>query len=100
MRLEEYLEKLLVSSQTSKDGRVATIEELLFVYLHNTNPAVSPLVELVDDEPLEPTAYKNLITALDSFFARASRENADVGGTAESLFEIITCASRSFSLFA
>ena len=72
MRAEEYLEKLLASSQPGKNGHVATIEELLFVYLHNANPAVNPLVELVDDEPLEPTAYKNLITALDAFFAQAS----------------------------
>src|SRR5688572_22768840 len=34
---EEYLEKLLASSQPDKNGRVATIEELLFVYFHNTN---------------------------------------------------------------
>ena len=25
---------------------------------HNANPAVNPLLDLVDDEPLEPTAYK------------------------------------------
>ncbi len=95
MRVEEYLEKLLTSSQPGKNGRVATIEELLFVYLHNANPAVNPLVELVDDEPLEPTAYKNLITALDSFFAQASKENADAPGTTESLFELLRAPAEA-----
>jgi glycosidase len=90
---EEYLEKLLAS--LGKNGRVATVEELLFVYLHNANPAVNPLVELVDDESLEPTAYKNLITALDSFFAQASKENADGMGASESLFDILRAPAEA-----
>jgi glycosidase len=92
---EEYLEKLLASAQPGKNGRVATIEELLFVYLHNANPAVNPLLELVDDEPLEPTAYKNLIAALDSFFARISQENAAIKGTGESLFELLRAPAEA-----
>ena len=93
MKPEEYLEKLLAS--LGRNGRVATIEELLFVYLHNANPAVNPLVELVDDEPLEPTAYKNLIIALDSFFAQASKENADGMGGTESLFDILRAPAEA-----
>jgi glycosidase len=92
---EEYLEKLLASAQPGKNGRAATIEELLFVYLHNANPAVNPLVELVDDEPLEPTAYKNLIAALDSFFAQVSKENAEIKGTSESLFDLLRAPAEA-----
>ena len=95
LKPEEYLEKLLASAQPGKNGRVATIEELLFVYLHNANPAVNPLVELVDDEPLEPTAYKNLIAALDSFFAQNSQENAGITGTSESLFELLRAPAEA-----
>ena len=93
MKPEEYLEKLLAS--LGKDGRVATMQELLFVYLHNANPAVYPLVELVDDKPLQPTAYKNLITALDSFFAQTAKENADEMGASESLFDILRAPAEA-----
>ncbi|MGB8980746.1 MAG: alpha-amylase family glycosyl hydrolase [Anaerolineales bacterium] len=90
---EEYLEKLLASP--GKNGRVMTVEELLFVYLHNANPAVSPLVELVDDEPLEPTAYKNLITALDSFFTQLAKDNPEMQSVSESLFEILRAPAEA-----
>ena len=50
LKPEEYLQKLLTSLE--KNGRVVTVEELLFVYFHNANPAVNQLLELVDDEPL------------------------------------------------
>ena len=67
-KVEEYLSKLT-------NGRIKTIEELIYVFTHNGNPAVNPLLELVDDEPLEPTAYKNLISALDGFFAQYAKDN-------------------------
>jgi glycosidase len=89
---EEYLEKLLAS--LGKNGRVATVEELLFIYLHNANPAVNQLLELVDDEPLEPTAYKSLITALDSFFTQLTKDNPEIQGSSESLFEILRAPSE------
>ncbi|MFN8387299.1 MAG: hypothetical protein U0X92_12880, partial [Anaerolineales bacterium] len=50
--VDEYLAKLT-------NGRVRSAEELIYVFTHNANPAVSPMLELVDDAPLEPTAYKN-----------------------------------------
>ncbi|HKJ40067.1 MAG TPA: hypothetical protein VJ972_14920, partial [Anaerolineales bacterium] len=50
-KVEEYLAKLTA-------GRVKTVEELIYVFTHNGNPAINPLLELVDDEPLEPTAYQ------------------------------------------
>ncbi|MCI0611038.1 MAG: alpha-amylase, partial [Anaerolineae bacterium] len=93
VKVEEYLEQLLAS--TGDNGRVKTIEELLFIYLHNANPAVNPLVELVDDKPLESTAYKDLITTLDSFFAQTAKETADEGGPSESLFEILSAPAKA-----
>ncbi|HZM24053.1 MAG TPA: alpha-amylase family glycosyl hydrolase, partial [Anaerolineales bacterium] len=94
VNLDEYLQKLLDSSSTGI-GRVKTIEELLFIYLHNANPAVNPLVELVDDAPLESTAYQNLITALNSFFAQTAKETAERGGSTESLFEILSAPAKA-----
>ncbi|MCL4260958.1 MAG: alpha-amylase, partial [Anaerolineales bacterium] len=63
---------------------------------HNANPAVSPMLELVDDAPLEPTAYKNLIAALDSFFAKIAKDNAGIQGSTESLFDILRAPAEAF----
>lgn len=95
VNLEEYLEELLNSASSVDNGRAKMIEELLFVYLHNANPAVNPLVELVDDKPLETTAYKNLISSLDSFFARAAKESAGEQGSTESLLDILSAPAKA-----
>jgi len=80
-KIEEYLAKLTT-------GRVKTVEELIYIFTHNANPAINPLLELVDDEPLEPTAYKKLIASLNSFFAEIAKdEPAATGG--EALFDIL-----------
>ncbi len=76
-----------------------TVEELLFVYLHNANPAVDQLLDLVDDEPLEPTAYKNLITALDSFFTQLAKDNPEIQGSRVPVRNSAR-ARRSVSVFA
>jgi glycosidase len=87
--VDEYLSKLT-------NGRVKSAEELIYVFTHNANPAINPLLELVDDEPLEPTAYKNLIAALDSFFAKIAKDNANISGSTESLFEILRAPAEAF----
>ena len=87
-KVEEYLSKL-------SNGRIQTVEELIYVFTHNANPAVSPLLELVDDEPLEPTAYKSLIASLNTFFAKDAKENADRPGGAESLFDILRAPAEA-----
>src|SRR5215510_14818006 len=81
-QVEEYLQKIT-------NGRIKTIEELIYVFTHNTNPAVEPLVELVDDKSLEPTAYKNLMAFLNTFFAKTAKEDPQKQGRGESLFEIL-----------
>ena len=68
-KVEEYLVKI-------SNGRIKTVEELIYVFTHNSNPAVNPLLDLVDDETLEPTAYKALIASLNTFFAKAMKEMA------------------------
>src|SRR5215216_1660710 len=81
-KVEEYLTKLT-------NGHIKTVEELIYVFTHNANPAVSPLLDLVDDEPLEPTAYKSLIASLNTFFAKAAREKGENQAGTESLFDIL-----------
>ena len=85
--LEEYLARI-------SNGRIRTVEELIYVFTHNANPAVRPLLDLVDDEPLEPTAYKSLIASLNTFFAKAAKENAE-GAGGESLFDILRAPSEA-----
>ena len=86
-QVEEYLQKI-------SSGRIKTVEELIYVFAHNVNPAVNPLLDLVDDEPLEPTAYKALIASLNTYFAHAVTENAQQAGGA-SLFEILRAPSEA-----
>src|SRR5215217_6961587 len=86
--VEEYLSKLT-------NGHIKTIEELIYVFTHNANPAVNPLIDLVDDEPLEPTAYKDLMASLNAFFASAAQANAEGQGGTESLFDILRAPAEA-----
>jgi glycosidase len=87
-KVEEYLNKIT-------NGRIKTIEELIYIFTHNANPAVNPLLELVDDEPLEPTAYKSLMASLNTFFARVAKESAGEQGGTESLFDILRAPAEA-----
>ena len=93
LKAREYLEQ--VRATLGRRARAATVEELVFVFMHNSNPAVAPLLDLVDDEPLEPTAYRNLMAALDVFFARLAKDNPEMQGTSESLFEILRAPAKA-----
>ena len=85
-KVDEYISKLA-------NGRIQTVEELIYVYTHNANPAVHPLIDLVDDEPLEPTAYKSLMASLNTFFAKAAKEEGQGGG--ESLFDLLRAPAEA-----
>jgi len=85
-KVDEYLSRLT-------NGRVKTVEELIYVFTHNANPAITQLLDLVDDEPLEPTSYKSLISALNSFFAQIAKESPIAGSGGASLFEILSAPS-------
>ncbi|HJS17275.1 MAG TPA: alpha-amylase family glycosyl hydrolase, partial [Anaerolineales bacterium] len=86
--VEDYLQKL-------SNGRIKTVEELIYVFTHNANPAVSPLLDLVDDEPLEPTAYRSLMASLNTFFAKMAKENAGNRAGTESLFDILRAPAEA-----
>ena len=50
-------------------NREIVLEELLMLWLSNSNPAYAPFAELFDDAPLEEgTAYQSLIGELDAYF--------------------------------
>ena len=87
-KVEDYLARI-------SNGRIKTIEELIYVFTHNANPAVNPLLDLVDDEPLEPTAYKSLIASLNTFFAKMAEESQGKPGASPSLFDILRAPAEA-----
>ena len=87
-KVDEYLDKI-------SNGRFRTVEELIYVFTHNANPAIEPLVELVDDEPLQPTAYRNLIASLNTFFANVAGDTLQKQGGGESLFDILRAPAEA-----
>jgi glycosidase len=87
-KIEDYLKRLT-------NGRIKTVEELIYVFTHNANPAVNTLLDLVDDEPLEPTAYRSLMESLNAFFAKMAEQNAESPGGAESLFDILRAPAEA-----
>src|ERR1041384_8013153 len=86
--VDAYLRKL-------SNGRIATLEELIYVSTHNANPAVDPILELVDDAPLEPTAYTDLITALNGFFAESAGDTPQGSGGSASLFAMLRAPAEA-----
>lgn len=60
----------LAQNTDGVSNRESTLEEMLILWLANQNPAFQPYKEFFDDSPLEQgTAYPNLISALQTFFA-------------------------------
>jgi glycosidase len=84
LKADEYLESP-APSPAEKKPAVNSVEELLLVNLHNTNPAAQPLTELFDDKPLEKTAYEKMIKELGEYF----RQMAESQGRGESLIDIL-----------
>ena len=71
---DEYLDLTPGPFPTREGGqRGKTLEELLLVNVHNSNPAAQPLAELFDDKPLEQTAYEKMIEGLGEFFGQKSK---------------------------
>ena len=87
-KVDEYLNRI-------SNGRIKTVEELIYIFTHNANPAIEPLVELVDDQPLQPTAYKNLMASLNTFFANAAGDTLQRQGGGESLFAILRAPAEA-----
>jgi glycosidase len=87
-KVDEYISKLT-------NGRIQTVEELIYIFTHNANPAVEPLIDLVDDKPLEPTAYKSLIASLNTFFAKMAKDDGQKLGAGESLFDMLRAPAEA-----
>jgi hypothetical protein len=67
--LDEYLagESRLPAGEIVSNHELV-LEELMILWLANSNPAFAPFLELFDDEELANTDYLNIIESLQSFF--------------------------------
>ncbi len=66
--------------------REAAFEELLLLYLANTNPAFQPFRELFDDKGLtETTAYKTVVKELPEYFATRPQVAPEIGTLLDAL---------------
>jgi len=68
-RREMTLEEYLSDEGEGESRREVVLEELLLLWLANSNPAFAPFLELFDDSDLEKqTAYPQMMQALHYFF--------------------------------
>jgi glycosidase len=68
-RQEQSLEDYLDGSTAGIPHRQAVLEELVMLWLANSNPAFSPFRELFDDASLsQKTVYREAISSLHDFF--------------------------------
>jgi glycosidase len=68
-RREVELNTYLEGEAAGTPHRLIVLEEMLMLWLANTNPAFAPFIELFDDTTLEKdTSYLEIIDALHSFF--------------------------------
>jgi glycosidase len=68
-RREISLQDYLAGNSGGVPNRQILLEEMLLLWLANTNPAFSPYLELFDDARLErETVYPQILTSLKAFF--------------------------------
>ncbi|MHB8627252.1 MAG: alpha-amylase family glycosyl hydrolase [Aggregatilineales bacterium] len=75
---ETYLE----SATGNRTNREIALEELLMLWLSNSNPAFSPFLELFGDDNLETkTPYPRIITDLYQYFGQIAESDATQKGS-------------------
>ncbi len=68
-RREQTRDQFLESVADGTPGRHIVLEELLLLYLSNSNPAFAPFLELFDDAALEKeTGYLQVVEGMREFF--------------------------------
>ncbi len=73
-------EEWLQGTTESASHREAALEEMLLLWLANTNPAFAPFRELFDDRPLShDTAYSEVIADLPKYFATRPEWSPEAG---------------------
>jgi len=73
---EQDTTQFLASGYENRPTREITLEELLFLWLENSNPAYTPFLELFGDDALRrQTAYNRITTELRMFFEGTARND-------------------------
>jgi glycosidase len=99
-RGEQSTEAYLEGVSEGITHRVVAMEEMLLVHVSNRNPALEAYREFFDESQMAGTAYGRSIALLTEFFARRPPLANRVGGTAETVIDILLSPSRTspFSL--
>jgi glycosidase len=86
-------EEFFAGTVESRNAREMLLEELMMLELQNSNPALDPLQELIEDEELSrDTAYRQVTGALAGFF----REQPPFGPDSQSLVEMLGTPARLY----
>ena len=77
-RNQETVDSYLHGETDGISHREVALEELLLLWLANSNPAFAPFLELFDDSRIvQTTAYPQIIASLDDFFQTQPRFGPD-----------------------
>ena len=89
----------LAESHEAMPNREAALEELLLLWLANSNPAFAPFRELFEDTGLEAAvpAYKAVTQAMPSYFETRPRLSPEIGTLLDALMAPITAAPDSLT---
>jgi glycosidase len=87
------LEEYLLGTTKGVANRETVLEEMLLLWLANTNPAFSPFRELFDDSALAgETAYPRIMAAAGDFFSRLP----PFGPDGQSLVDLLRAPALAF----
>jgi glycosidase len=80
---EQSVESYLAASSEGVPNRQIVLEEMLMLWLENSNPAFAPFAELFDDLTLEnQTSYPTIMNNVYSFFGGVAKDAAEgLGGS-------------------
>jgi len=85
-RGEMTVDEWLRGSTNGLSNREAAVEEMLMLWLANSNPAFKPFKELFEDTDLkEKTVYKSATTTLPEYFATRPPLSPEVGSLLDAL---------------
>jgi len=83
------------SALPGRSGRETTLEEMLLVHLANSNPALQPYRELIDDRVLDDTVYSEVLRQVRAFLAQQPPFHLPGADGGETLDEVLSAPLRA-----
>ncbi|GAA3750742.1 alpha-amylase family glycosyl hydrolase [Terriglobus aquaticus] len=89
----------LAAAEDGLPNREAALEELMLLWLANSNPAFTPFRELFEDTELQTAApaYKTVTEALPSYFETRPKVSPEIGTLLDALMAPITASPDSLT---